>query len=156
MTTTSPIVIVSESDSVEVIETGSDELLVDVQNDIVEIVDRSEVVVLDFHEDDEIVLISEGHRGPPGPPGTPGAEGPPGPPGPQGPSGDVGQVIEYSYASPENPWTINHGLQTKNVRIQLLELDRIEPKEGLVLWLDENTILVEWYYPETGIARLFY
>lgn len=108
----------------------------------------------------ERVLVREpGVAGPTGPPGSIGNPGPPGPPGatgPQGPPGPGAASLDFSFAVALEDWPIIHNLGTKNIQVELFELDGITKKEGTILYLDNNQISVQWYYPETGIARLFY
>lgn len=91
----------------------------------------------------------------------PGPEGPAGPPGETGPRGEPGtaggvQALEFSFASPSTTWTINHNLETKAIEVNAFDFDGIEEKEGSVSYPDVNTVVVEWYFPESGIARILY
>lgn len=70
-----PIVIVVEDDTLNVIETGSDELLVVVEEDITVLLDQSEITILESTDQEAIVIVSEGMQGPPGPAGPPGPGG---------------------------------------------------------------------------------
>lgn len=77
-------------------------------------------------------------------------EGPPGEPGPAG--SDFYQ--EYSFASPSTTWTCVHGQNTLGMNVETIDANG-DPIEGLVRYLDLDTIEVDWYYPTTGTARVF-
>lgn len=102
----------------------------------------------------EDVLSISNEVGTPGPPGANGIQGPQGPPGLPGSGGN--QVANFNFAIPNTMWTITHNLGTKDIQVELFETDGITEKEGEVLYTDNNTIEVIWYYPETGLARLYY
>lgn len=93
------------------------------------------------------VLPVPGLPGTPGPSGSPGAEGPPG----------VGfRVLNRTFATPLTVWVWTHNLGTTAIEVQTFDSDGITEKEGDVSFPDANTVRIEWYYPEAGIARLLY
>lgn len=97
-----------------------------------------------------------------GPAGTPGSNGPPGPTGSQGPQGPQGPAgtgmrsAEYNFALPANDWVIDHNLGTRSIEVSVFDSDGMTEKEGEVLYPTPDQIIIRFYYPETGIARLLY
>lgn len=120
--------------------------LITVTNETISVlVEDDEITVTLSADGSDYVIIDEsvGPQGPPGPKGDPGADG-------------ALSVEKFTFASPSSSWTINHNLGTKDIDVVLLELDDVVAKEGSPLYVDDNTIRIDWYFPETGIARIFY
>ncbi len=140
------IIVVADDPDHQIIATDSGEtvLLTEVEQQIIEV-----------GPDDSIIVTGPGPRGAAGPAGPPGAAGDTGPVGPPGPSSGL-QLATFSFSAPATVWTIQHNLGTNRIRVLLLEADEVHEKEGNVTFPDNNTVQVEWYYPETGVARLFY
>lgn len=66
-------------------------------------------------------------------------------------------MVERTFASPVTPWVYVHNLNTFAIEVNCVELDGITSMSvGAPLFLDANTIQIDWYYPETGIVRLLY
>jgi hypothetical protein len=103
-----------------------------------------------------IEIASEGLPGAPGAPGSPGAPGPQGPAGPPGPPGGGGTDIDevFGFASPATEWVIQHNLNTYALVVETLDQNG-DPIEGNPVPVDANTIIVYWYYPTAGTARIF-
>lgn len=94
---------------------------------------------------------------PGGPPGPSGPEGDPGPQGPEGPAGADGAgsyYEEFSYASPSTLWTIVHNRGSFGLNVETVDTNG-DLIEGVVDFVDTNTIEVHWYYPTAGTARVF-
>lgn len=103
-----------------------------------------------------VAIKVPGMQGPPGFPGNTGpsgSTGAQGPPGPQGPPGAGSQFMTQTFASPSSTWSINHNFGTFYVSVTVTDLTGNE-KEAEVSYPDINNVLIEWYYPESGIARL--
>jgi hypothetical protein len=153
MSSSDTIVLVTEDDQIQVIETAGDEIIVFRDGDIDVLVDASEVTILESTDQEMIVIVSEGNRGQAGPAGAPGS---PGATGPTGPPGTGNTEYTYNFAVAQTEWVIHHNLNSKGIRVALFELDGDTEKEGDVSFPDNDTIVVTWYYAETGIARLYY
>lgn len=140
------------------------EVIVSEPTEEVVVLDDDETTLLEviFEQATEIIYETDGLPGPSGPPGGPGSPGADGPPGADGQAGPVGppgsgtQLLERSFASPDVEWVIIHNLGTKKIIVLTFESDGISEKEGNVIYTDNNTITIDWYYPESGIARLIY
>lgn len=65
------------------------------------------------------------------------------------------QMVQRSFSSAITPWHWEHDLGT-DVQVVCFELDGTTEKIAWPLHLDANTVEVNWYYPETGVIRLFY
>jgi hypothetical protein len=112
------------------------------------------------------VLYNTGPRGIPGPLGPQGTTGPAGPQGIAGPQGAQGlpgvdgaagaRHMYVTFAAATAEWVVNHGLNTRAVEITAFELDGVTEKEGDPVVLDENTVLLEWFYPEAGVVQILY
>lgn len=143
------------------------EVIVSEPTEEVVVLDDDETTLLEviFEQATEIIYETDGLPGPSGPPGVDGhqgVDGAPGPPGSDGPAGPVGppgsgtQLFEQNFASPDVEWVVHHNLGTKKIIVLTFESDGISEKEGNVIYTDNNTITIDWYYPESGIARLIY
>lgn len=91
----------------------------------------------------------------PGLPGADGAHGVDGAAGPTGPAGQGFRILDRTFSTPSTSWDWVHNLGVA-LDVQTFESDGITEKEGNVSFPDHNTIHIEWFYPETGIARLLY
>lgn len=120
------------------------------------------IVALLDAEPDFLVITSDGPPGPPGPTGDLGPVGPPGATGAQGPEGPIGApgvpgteyYGEFQFASPSSTWLITHNRATYGLSVETFDMNG-ELWEGAVRYLDPNTIEVDWYYPMSGLARVF-
>lgn len=92
----------------------------------------------------------KGDKGDPGAKGDKGDKGDPGAPG----SGTGGFLMEASFASPSTQWVIEHNQGTFGVSVETF-LPNGTPIEGNVLYPDANTVTIDWYYPTSGLARVF-
>lgn len=92
-----------------------------------------------------------GPEGPAGPQGGPGSQGVPGEPGVDG-AGSYYQT--FNFASPSDLWTIEHNTGSMALSVDLYDTSG-DPIEATVVFVDLNTIAVEWYYPMAGEARVF-
>lgn len=106
-----------------------------------------------------VVVSTRGLMGPPGPagePGEPGTPGPPGPPGTPGADGTALRARSFAFATAQQVWTIEHGLNTYDIEINVYELGGTTEKPAHPVMVDPNTVVMEWYYPETGVVRILY
>jgi hypothetical protein len=94
-----------------------------------------------------------GQQGTTGPPGPPGGPGPPGDPGPQGIPGEPSPGFQQYFATPLLQWVINHNLDAAFPAVVTIDLYGV-PYEGDVSWPDRNTVIVDWYQPFAGTARI--
>jgi hypothetical protein len=94
--------------------------------------------------------------GVPGPPGEPGPAGPPGPPGPPGSGGGgtTGATFEQSFVLAATDWVVTHNLGTRFVEVNCFAPNGIDEIDAEVDILDENVVVVRWYYPTTGLVRI--
>ena len=98
----------------------------------------------------EIVVFSDGPRGPLGPVGPVGGIGPVGPPGSRT------LAFEMAFATAAVSWIIPHNLNTRNLAVAVFELDGATEMDAEITIVDENTVRVDHYYPESGLVRLLY
>lgn len=72
----------------------------------------------------------------------------------RGPAGEGGSGVshEQTFNTASNIWVISHNKGTTNLSVQAWDLNGDEI-EGDVSYIDDNTIEIEFYYPQSGIAR---
>lgn len=109
-----------------------------------------DVVMVDNEIPDVVVITADGLPGKPGPAGP----ATPGPPGPQGLPGAGSYEAVYSFAQPSTLWVIEHNLGSYAVDVQTFDGNG-EPLEANVRFPDENHLEIDWYFPTSGLARLF-
>lgn len=82
--------------------------------------------------------------------------------GPIGPAGATGQPggtlreVNYNFASPSLQWVVVHGLGTRAIEVNAFDLDGVTEKEANPVHTDLNTVVLDWYYPESGSVQLLY
>jgi hypothetical protein len=118
--------------------------------DVVEIRNPAQYVEVVSASDVQIVEILGG--GPQGPPGPQGPDGPTGPQGTQGVQGPPGTEYTYRFASPALEWIIVHNLGT-NPTVTVLDLADSEISAD-VSFPDKNTVVIDFFVPFAGTARL--
>lgn len=96
--------------------------------------------------------------GPQGPPGPAGADstipGPAGPAGSPGAPGTGGYDETFFFNSASASWELPHGQGTYALNVETLDING-QPFEGDVLYPDPDTIRINWFYPEVGVARVY-
>ena len=95
-----------------------------------------------------------GSQGKPGDPGEPGPIGNPGPEGPQGAPGTGGYDQTWFFNSASTTWEVTHGQGSYALNVETLDING-DPFEGDVLYPDPDTIRINWFYPEVGVARVY-
>lgn len=109
---------------------------------------RDRNLVLTGPDYQDIMVITGG-----GPVGPVGPQGDQGPIGPQGPPAEI-YYQEFNFASAETTWTVVHNVGSFGLSVETFDTNG-DPIEGLVRYVDQNTIEIDWYYPTAGVARLF-
>jgi hypothetical protein len=94
------------------------------------------------------VEVSTGLRGPAGP------KGDPGPAGSSGGGTGGGFYAEYGFASPSKTWVINHNQGTFGMVVETVD-QAGATVIGEVTYPDVDTVVVSFYYPASGTARVF-
>lgn len=112
------------------------------------------VVVSEDGEEDVLVLQAGGRPGYPGTDGVDGEPGPQGPPGPPGADGAGAYYEEFGFATPIQLWTIVHNRDSFGLHVETVDTNG-DLIEGVVDFVDTNTIEIHWYYPTAGTARVF-
>jgi hypothetical protein len=90
--------------------------------------------------------------GPIGPPGPQGVPGTPGAPGRDGAATEY--YAEFQFITPLTTWVLEHNQHSYGLSVQTLDLND-NPFEGTVRYVSPDVIEVDWYYPMTGLARVF-
>jgi len=116
--------------------------------------EQTRVTLAGEPEQDLLVVTPGGPPGPKGEDGDPGPEGDPGPPGTPGADGAGSYYEEFGYASPSTLWTIVHNRESFGLNVETVDTNG-DLIEGVVDFVDINTIEVHWYYPTAGTARVF-
>lgn len=98
----------------------------------------------------------QGEQGPAGPQGEVGPEGPQGETGPEGPAGPAGesQEITINVTTPATTWTVAHGFGTKSLLVLTFQPGGASLKYGDVTFPDDNTVQIDWFYPEVGVVTV--
>ncbi len=105
-----------------------------------------------FGEPHVIEVIQDGPAGNAGPQGE---QGPAGGQGPMGPAGlGAGVVLEYQFASPATTWQLQHNLNTYGLAVECFDMQD-NPYEATIRYVSPDLIEVDWYYPMSGLARVF-
>jgi hypothetical protein len=99
---------------------------------------------------DVLVIPVAGAPGSMGPSGPAGEQGPQGPPGADG----TGYYAEFSFAIPSTTWTIEHNQGSYALVVETYD-NANTLMIGSVSYPDVDHIVIEWYYPTTGTARVF-
>ena len=90
--------------------------------------------------------------------GVPGPQGPPGPPGPPGTGGDGGPGQDFygvfNQATPSDTWVLVHNQNTYGIDVDTVDQNDV-PILGTVHHTNPNTIVVYFYYPVAGEARVY-
>lgn len=81
--------------------------------------------------------------------------GVPGQPGPPGPGGGGGTTTtkQYSFASPAQDWVLDHNLGTKTVLVEAFDTQGQQYMVDLE-YPTNDQVIVRWFYPMTGLARV--
>ena len=64
------------------------------------------------------------------------------------------RTYEMTFATAANLWTIPHNFNTKIVEVNCYDPTGVDEYEVEADVVDENTVVVRWYYPTAGIARV--
>lgn len=89
-------------------------------------------------------------------PGSDVIVGPPGPAGPAGPKGDPGSGAyeEFVFSSATNTWTINHTGFESHPEVSTFDTTGRIEYDPEVTYPSATQVVVSWFYPTAGIARL--
>lgn len=70
-------------------------------------------------------------------------------------SGGAGmRTFEQTFASASTTWTITHNFGTRVVEVNCYDPTGVDEYEVEADVVDANTVVVRWFYPTAGIARV--
>jgi hypothetical protein len=64
------------------------------------------------------------------------------------------RTFEMTFATAANIWTIPHNFNTKIVEVNCYDPAGVDEYDVEADVIDANTVVVRWYYPTAGIARV--
>lgn len=120
---------------------------------IIELVPSAAEPVVDIILE-EAAIVDIAAVGMQGPQGSTGPQGPQGEEGAQGQPGAGSFFASFNFASPSTEWVITHNRGTYAIVVETFTQSG-DPIEGTVTYPDPNTIVVDWFYPTAGEARIF-
>lgn len=71
----------------------------------------------------------------------------------RGPQGPGPQYVEFTFAVAQQTWTCVHNLGQDRVMVVTVD-NNDEEIEGEVDFVDDNTVVVIWYFPISGKATI--
>jgi len=131
-------IISDDSEVIEILVSTPEQLLTNVVTETVDVLittDSTGVVVSDVQDVEVVELLEDGPQGPPGPPGPVG-------------------FYTHVQTNPAAEWPINHNLGARAMPTLILASNPSEPVFTDVVFVDENSLLVQWTQPETGWAYI--
>ena len=65
------------------------------------------------------------------------------------------EALEFVFATPSEDWVINHGKNSTAIEVNCYDLTGVQQFDPDLEVIDGDTILIHWFFPTAGIARVF-